>query len=249
MIRCSQFLALFLVVSAAVTSGFAQAPGDEKPMADPAAAAKRIKDLGNNEYQLGDVKFNSATREIRVPCAINMQEGQIEFALVHETGKTHESILKTATSAVDIQVALLLCNYQPGHDGLFNHEKDPTTRKNLEETRAKTPGANNVSLSVEWKADAGMKKVSLIDCIMDAPTKKPPTDFDHWVFNGSMVQESGFSAALMGNFIGIYYDVAAIINCPSPRNRNDEAWFSNKALLPPVDTPVTLIITPFPSKP
>ncbi len=243
MTRCVPLLfALILGLSA---SGQTPAPApEEKPTADPSAAAKRIKDLGNNEFELGGVKFNSRTRQVRVPCHVNMQEGQIEFALVHETGKTHESILKTAASAVDIQVALLLCNYQPGHDGLFDHETDPTVRKNLQETTAKTKGANNVDLRLEWQKDGTAQSAALRDWMLDAKTKKTPTDFDHWVFNGSMVQASGFSAALMGNFIGVYYDVCAVLNCPSPQNRDDDAWLINQAKVPPVDTAVTLIISP-----
>ena len=223
--------------------GFAQTAAPEaKPTVDPAAAIKRMKDLGDNRFQLGDIEFNSKTREVRIPCAINMQEGQIEFALVHETGKTHESILKTAASPVDVQIAMLLCNFEPGHNGLFDHETDPKVKKNLEETQTKTPGANQVQLRVEW--DKGQQKADLRDWILDGSTKKAPTDFEHWIFNGSMVQESGFSAALHGNLIGIYYDVCGIINCPSPRNRNDELWMVLKTLVPAVDTPVTLIISP-----
>lgn len=220
---------------------------EEKPTVDPAAAVKRMKELGNNEYELGGVKFSSATREVRVPCAVNMQDGQIEFALVHETGKTHESILKTAVNPVDIQVALLLCNYEPGHNGLFDYEKDTTVKKNLEETKTKTPGANQVQCHVEWKAGTETKRAELREWIRDAATKKAPDDFNYWIFNGSMVQESGFSAALHGNLIGIYYDVASILNCPSPRNRNDDVWLCEQDKIPAVDTPVTLILAPYPS--
>jgi hypothetical protein len=223
----------------------AQTPApEEKPKVDAAAAAKRIKDLGNNDYELGGIRFNSTTREVRLPCSINMQQGQIEFALVHETGKTHESILKTALNPVDMQVALLLCSYEPGHNGLFDYEKDAVVRKNLEETKTKKPGANEVQMFVEWAKAGKKERMELREWIKDNATSKPPTDFGHWVFNGSMVQESGFSAALHGNLVGIYYDVAAILNCPSPRNRNDETWFIMQDIVPAVDTPVTLIIAP-----
>ncbi len=222
----------------------ASAPAQEKPTADPSAAVKRIKELGANEFDLGGVRFNSATRQIRIPCTVNMQDGLIEFALVHETGKTHESILKTAVNPVDIQVALLLCNYKPGHDGLFDYETDTKVRRNLEETKAEVPGANRVQCLVEWTSGDEKKKSELREWIRDGATKRAPEDFTHWIFNGSMVQESGFSAALHGNLIGIYYDVTSIINCPSPRNRNDEVWLCEKDKIPAVDSPVTLVITP-----
>ena len=123
---------------------------EDKPSADPAAAAKRIKQTGPGQYELGEVKFNSVSRQVRVPTKVNMREGAIEFALVHDTGKVHESLLKMTASAVDIQVALLLCNYQPGEKGLVSgYDKDPETLKALEQTAPKTEGANRVRIFLE----------------------------------------------------------------------------------------------------
>ncbi len=217
-------------------------PGAVVP--DAAAAKKRIKDLGGNEYELGDIKFNSATREVKVPCEVNMSKGAVEYAVVHETGKTHESILKTKVSAVDLQVALLLTNYQPGHTGLFPGETDPQVRKQREVTAPKTPGANNVQLFVETKQGDKVKRVLLSDWMLDTRTKKHPTTFDHWVFNGSMIQPSGFSAQLYGTIVGTYYDVTAIINCPSTDNSMDDIWSVNEGAVPKEGTSVTLVIAP-----
>lgn len=217
------------------------------PVPDPAAAAKRIKQTGPDDYELGEIRFNSKTREVRLPAVINMREGALEYALVHETGKTHEALLKTTASAIDAQVALLLCNYQPGHTGLFDYEKDEAVRKKREATAPKTAGANFVQVEVEWKDGAGTKRVPLTECLLEAPGKKPPTDFNHWVFNGSMIQASGFSAQLYGSFIGIYYDVTAIINCPSKLNDVDDVWSPNTAILPKEETPVSVIIKPLPA--
>lgn len=221
-------------------------------MADPAEAAKRIKTLGNNEFELGGITFNSATREVRVPCAVNMTDGALEYAVVHETGKTHESLLKTAAAPMDLQVALLLTNYQPGHDGLFWYEKDLSVRSKMEQTKPKTPGANCLQLFVEWKDGDALKRSPLRDWVIDPRTKKAHVTFDHWIFNGSMIQESGFSAQIYGSVVGLYYDVTGIINCPSKDNLMDDIWSVNKAVVPKEDTKVTLVIAPFtvpPAKP
>ncbi len=214
-------------------------------VADPAAAAKRIKTISKDEFELGGITFNSATREVGVPCKVNMQNGLVEYALVQETGKTHESILKTAIAPVDLQVAMLLTNYQPGHTGLFSYEKDESVRKKMEETKPKTAGGNLVQLFVEWKAGDATKRVPLREWLIDPRTKKMPATFDHWVFNGSMIQESGFAAQLYGNVIGTYYDVTAIINCPSKDNLMDDIWSVNSGAVPKIDTSVKLIIAPF----
>ena len=214
------------------------------PVPDPAAAMKRMKKVSEDEFELGQIRFNAKTREVRLPCVLNMREGAIEYAVVHETGKTHEALLKSTASPLDLQVAMLLTSYQPGHSGLFPGEKDEAIRKRMESTAPKTPGANNVQLFVEWKDDAETKKLRLTDWMLEAPQKKPPTDFKHWVFNGSMIQASGFSAEIYGSLIGIYYDVTAVINCPSRLNGADDVWSPNTKLMPKEETPVTVIITP-----
>ena len=173
----------------------------------------------------------------------------LEFALVHETGKTHESLLKTAASAMDLQVALLLCNYQPGHSDLFNKPEDEAVRKKYASSVPKTPGANKIQIEVEWKDGEQTKRVPLSQWMLESPKKKPATDFSNWIFNGSMIQPSGFSAELYGGFIAIYYDVTAVINCPSLLNGTDDVWSPNTSLMPKEETPVSVIITPFSAKP
>ena len=45
---------------------------------------------------LGEIEFDAKSREIRLAAAMNMPEGgPIEYLLVHESGKVHESMLVT----------------------------------------------------------------------------------------------------------------------------------------------------------
>lgn len=213
------------------------------PVPDPAAAAKRIKQTGPDLYELGQITFNAKTREVRLPCAVNMIKGDLEYLLVHETGKTHESLLKTTINALDLQVVLLLTNYQPGHTGLFFYEAEEA-RKRHEATAPKTPGANLVKIELEWQDGAQTKHAPATQWLLTAPQKKTPSDITHWTFNGSMLQPSGFSAALYGNFFALYYDATAIINCPSKLNAVDDVWSPNTPEMPKEDTPVTVTITP-----
>ncbi len=219
-------------------------PEPGAPVPDPKAAEKRIKKLGEDKYELGTIQFNARTREVRIPCMVNMTNGQVEYWLVHETGKTHESVLKTTVSALDLQVVLLLTNYQPGHTGLFEYE-DPEARKRHEPTAPKTPGANRVSLEVEWMDNGKMKRMPATQWVLEAPKNQPTQAVPHWIFNGSMLQLSGFSAQIYGNLIALYYDATAIMNCPGKLNSMDDVWSPNEKIMPKVDTPVTVIITPY----
>src|SRR5580704_1751361 len=91
---------------------FAQGP--PPPIPPPAHIEKApIVKTGDVTYEMGGLQFNSATREIRIPTIVNMNEGVIEYALVTDTGKTHESLLSTKVRPFDVNVALLLCHYEP----------------------------------------------------------------------------------------------------------------------------------------
>jgi hypothetical protein len=213
------------------------------------AARTRIKKVSATDYTLGPIKFSSATREVRVPAAVNMTEGILEYALVHENGKTHESLLKTAVSPTEFNVALLLCHYEP-------HIKDAARFAEedlLPETRAKmaqpmqNEGANRVLLTLEWKDKDGAAKTAPLSAWVRDRKEQKPMSTDHWSYTGSFVSQSGFAAEDDGSHIAIYFDLVALLNLPDPGNRSDDRWHVETAAVPPVDTPVTLVISHLPA--
>jgi hypothetical protein len=249
---------LFSIVVAAITAGVSAQEGPEpskQPASNPEgakiagalaeAARSRIKKVGPTNFTLGGIQFSSATHEIRVPTAVNMTEGILEYALVHENGKTHESLLKTKVSPTELNVALLLCNYEPHIKEAAQFLQDPKP-----ETKAKMAlpmeheGANRVHLDVEWKdAKGATQKAPLSAWIEDLDTKGP-LKTEHWTYTGSFVTRSGYAAEDDGSHIAIYFDLVAVMNLPNPSNRSDDVWHVEHSVVPPLDTPVTLIITP-----
>lgn len=216
------------------------------PAPDPEAAKKAMKQIGPDEYDLNGIRFNAATREIRVPTEVNAQKLPIEYLLVHETGKTHESILRTKVNASDLQVAILLCHYEPGTDGLA-HPDAPKDLTPIKPLPLKTPGANRMKIDIEWKDGKETKRVPLVEWMHDINTRKPPPDLDAWIFSGSYVDKDGFAAQAQGTFIANYLDRNAMINSPAKGNWDDQIWISNAAVIPAEGTPVTVIISPAPA--
>jgi hypothetical protein len=208
------------------------------------AAKNRIKKVGPTDYTLGGIHFSSATHEVRVPTTVNMIEGNLEYALVHENGKTHESLLKTKVSPTEMNVALLLCNYEPHIKEAAQFLTDP-----LPETKAKMAlpmeheGANRVHLDVEWKDKDGKTQTAPITAWIKDSNSKKPFETDHWTYTGSFVSQSGYAAEDDGSHIAIYFDLVALMNLPAPDNRSDECWLVEKSAVPPLDTPVTLVIS------
>jgi hypothetical protein len=255
-----RFLVHTCLSAASLMSAMAQEgpePARQQPPANPAgakvaeelaeAAKNRIKKVGPTDYTLGSIRFSSATHEVRVPATLNMIEGVLEYALVHENGKTHESLLRTKVSPTELNVALLLCNYEPHIKEAAQFLTDP-----LPQTKARMAlpmereGANRVRLSVEWKdKDGAVKTAPLSAWIRDLDSKKP-LKTDYWTYTGSFVSPDGYAAEDDGSHIAIYFDLVALMNLPVPGNRSDECWGVEKAAVPPVDTPVTLVFSPLP---
>src|SRR5437762_3203439 len=55
-----------------------------------------IQKVGDGLFQIGQVRLDKEKRTITFPASVNMHEGNIEYVLVHATGKVHESLLKTS---------------------------------------------------------------------------------------------------------------------------------------------------------
>lgn len=221
----------------------AQEPVKPAQTLDPAMAKEKIKQTGPSEFEIGGIKINAKTREVRVPTTVQIKKAPIEYMLVTETGKTHESVLVTKVTPTDFQLAMLLANYEPGTDGLANKDLPPDIRP-LPPVTPKTPGANRLTCTVEWQTQEGTKRAPLSQWALDINTRKPPPDLETWIFNGSRFDKDGFLAEQEGSFIAVWLDGNAIINSPARGNWDDVLWISNPDAIPDEGTDVTLIIAP-----
>ena len=230
---------------AATTGTSATATAEQQLTARLEEAKKRIKKLSETTYQLGDISIDAAKRELRLPCKVLHQQIPIEYVLVHETGKDHETILTTAVSPLDLQVALLLANYSPGSEGLFA-KIPPGEPLPFNEQQPQSPGAHRVQLTAEWKQEGETKSSPLSQWVQNSDLRVPPTDLDVWLFTGSKIDNRGFVAEAEGSLIAVYADANAVFNSPASGNYRDDIWISLPKNIPAEGTAVTLIISPAP---
>jgi hypothetical protein len=80
--------------------------------------------------------------------------------------------------------------------------------------------------------------------VQNAETRQPPADLDHWIFNGSYIDERGFIAQQEGSIIAVWLDRGALFNSPAEGNWEDQRWLSMPKNIPEKGTEVTLIIQP-----
>jgi hypothetical protein len=203
-----------------------------------------LREVGPGVFHLGGIEIRAASREVRLPCRVLHQELPIEYMLVHETGKDHETVLITSIRPIDLHVALLLANYTPGSAGLFA-KLPPGEPKPFEERQPATPGGHLAKLTLEWLNEKGEPQTAPISAwYQNSDTRKPPPDAEHWVFHGSRITEQGYMAEVEGSIAAVYADPNALFIAPTAGNHRDDLWISLPAAVPAGETPVTLVITP-----
>jgi hypothetical protein len=206
------------------------------PESTPAEPAKpMVIDLGEGRFAVGAVSFDSKTREITIPAAVNMREGAVEYLLVHRRGKVHESVFVTDVDARDIHVAALLLGMKPASD--LGHGK----------SAAIVRGKGAVVISVEWDRNGPPERIFLNETVN---LSDPSTGVSSgtlpagaWLYNGSRIESDGvFAATRHGSIISIIRDEDSLVNNPGASRDNDEIHTPDSAKLPNKDHPVRILI-------
>lgn len=206
------------------------------PVPTPTEPAKpMVIDLGGGRFSVGAVSFDSKTREITIPAAVNMREGAVEYLLVHRSGKVHESVFVTDVDARDIHVAALLLGMKP--------ESDLGPAKSAAVVRGK--GA--VVISVEWDRNGPPERIFLNETVnlSDPSTgvSSGTLSSGAWLYNGSRIESDGvFAATRHGSIISIIRDDDSLMNNPGASRDNDEIHTPNSAKLPNKDHPVRILV-------
>ena len=199
--------------------------------------AAKIIPTGTNTFVVGKVTVDKASRTVRIPAVVNMREQVIEYALVTQSGKTHESLFATEASPTDVHVAALLVGLAPGNV--------------LDQTNTiwVIPELSAVTIAAAWQIEGRTHRHALSELIGLAEAEPGVItrvlDPGPWFYNGSRILEGGeFVAQQGGSIVSLIFDPDALVNNPHPDRDNDDIHFPNTPLLPPVGTPVTVEFRP-----
>ena len=202
-----------------------------------------VVDLGDGKYKLGLVTFDENTRRISFPAEFNQSEGIIEYAIVHENGKIHESLLTTKASAFNLNVALKLLRYQSSPE-LFPilDENYESTGKYPEVPEAQKT-ASRLQVLLNWEVDGKKEEASLNDLIYHVGNESAMEPVP-WIYQGSYVHENSFKAETSGDIAAIFITRSSLINFSGKDNSTDEPWIPFQKRIPPLSTPVTVTFAP-----
>ena len=204
--------------------------------------------LDANRFKIGDVEFNKQTRVISFPAAINMREGLLEFVIVHDKGKVHESLLRTAINATHLNLALVLLRYQSSPELFMLRDEDGHPNGLMPAVDGKTKAAARVEIRMLWKDGESEHSATVNECINNTKNDKVMAPAP-WVYGGSVIDEGQFVAEMTGDIVAILTNEAAVFKFPGDSNRDGEnygEWFVLTKAVPAVGTPVTVEIRPWP---
>jgi uncharacterized protein YndB with AHSA1/START domain len=203
-----------------------------------------VRKIDEGHHIVGGVTLRKSTREISFDARVNQTGGLIEFLLVTEKGKTHESLFSCTVSPTDLNVAFKLLGYPsspelfeilaPDHRPTGKYPKVPEEVKN---------GAR-LAITVSWQGDGAEKTCTVNELVKNTATGQvmPPGP---WLYSGSLITNGGFRAEATGDIIAVFSNPAAMVNYPGEARTNDEVWSVSQGKLPPKDSPVRITIKPF----
>lgn len=203
-----------------------------------------VKKVGETLYRIGAIEFDARTRQIRFPATVNMNEGgPLEYILVHEKGKVHESIFTTTVSPLSLQVAMKLLRYKAGQGDVFNHFLTPEAL----EKEGGTEAERGDSLIFTFQAEGAEKAVPVYEFVIDGESGEAMTP-GAWIYTGSVVEGGTFMAEAEGSLVAIYLDHLALFNMTREGAEIDERWGARHSAIPEIGTKGIFTIEAFSEK-
>ena len=237
-----------------LTASLAIAPAQDSAPVEPisppapdqliAPVKPSVEKLDETRFQIGKIIFDQKTREIRFPAKVNMIEGSLEFLLVHETGKVHESLLMTDISPTHLNLAFTLLRYPPSRELYALPNDHGGASNNYPEVPAEIKARARIAIYLEWKDGEKTRRLPANDLIQHI-VKTTAMPAGPWLYGGSEFDDGKYAPETSGDIIAIYTTHSALINYPGKDDDNDDVWAPYPKRVPAVGTDVTVIITPF----
>jgi len=193
-----------------------------------------LKSLGKDRYQVGRIVVDKKAGRFTVPGRVLVMGQPLEYLATSPKGmKDYETLLEVDASGSEFNLACILL-------GL---ERDPKQGPFYQFSEAPVVGPK-VLVSVAWQDGGKRREISAAEALLDPKGDVRPESVE-WVYTGSlsMPPEGQFAADITGTLIGFVHDANSIIE--SVLGLGIGAYGSvngNAALLPPIGTPIELIV-------
>ncbi len=225
--RCAVVSTALILAIGQVQVGAAVPDSDAVGLSSEGTPGVRAQDLGR-------VSVDADDRSLRFPVTINQRTGPVEYAVVTEQGKIHESVFRTDVEPTHIHLGLLLLGGKPSY------------AKDLPRNATHELPGELVLISVVWFQDGVETVRPLSDFVVTVNTgygsRAGPLEPGPWVYNGSIMTGTGIEAQTLGSIVSLMLDPAALVNNPRPGRVNDELHRANPAAFAPGITQFEIVM-------
>ncbi len=232
------FVDICIAVACAATllvSGCDEKPAPKKAPASPAGASNPSKkvEVGKNVF----LEIQGDKRRVVVNAYVCFREGMLEQLMCRTQTKEHEAILAADMDARTIHKALLVTGAEAGSPVQFEPKFQP-------------PRGTTIKVSLQYQDKGKTVTVPAQKWVRNAKTgKELAVD---WVFAGSHLftdpndKTPPIYAANDGDVICVSNFDTAMLDLPinSPKDWSDRAFEAYTERIPPLETPVLVILEP-----
>ena len=190
-----------------------------------------LEKIGKDKFRFGDVIIDQRKRTVEFNATSNQSNGLIEYALVHESGKTHESLFRTKIRPQILHACLLLLKHAQADRFFENLWSENPEKIDFSRSVIKT--------EVRWDQNGSQEKFSLEELSINTKNNSKLKE-GSFIFTGSRKIEDTYLADVSGSIIAVYADEDAVINSSDHDSNNDDVWIANEKLMPDLEVPVVL---------
>ena len=231
-------LALLLAASLLAQSTNATPP----PTADNATNAVGLREVAPGILDYHGVRLDKKNHRVTFDATVNQREGLIEYLLVNDKGKVHESLLATKIAPHDIHLALLLVGLKEDKKSNISEPLPPSAIDSAYLHAAPKLKGSPVSISLAWKQDGKPQQAPADNWIFNLHTNKLMSP-GPWTYNGSLVEDGQFLADSELSIVAVITDPTALANNPREGYDDDQIWQIQDKAVPAMDTPVEVTFT------
>ena len=215
-----------------------QAALDGKPITR--AGIPNIERVDADHFRIGTVSLDRKTRRIEVPSRLNMDKGILEYYAVASRGMLHEAVLEVHAEPSHIHLAMLLAAYQPGE-----YAPDPRLGRRLKKA------GSLARLFVEFTdPKSGKLQRKPAEAWLFSRRSKGAPAARAWMFTGGTFWNGTYGGDLSRSVVGLVTDDSCILAVPvdegNPYQGSMMGYEMFTKVLPPLNTPVVLVIEPSP---
>ena len=229
-------LTLFLALSLLAQTTNATSSG-----AGESTNAAPLQEIAPGIFDYHGVRLDKKHRRVSFDATVNQRTGLIEYLLVNDKGKVHESLLSTKITPHDIHLALLLVGLAEDKKSNLDEPIPPSAIDSAYLHEAPKLKGTPVRISVAWTQDGKRQEAPAENWIFNLHANALMSP-GPWTYNGSLIMDGQFLADQDLSIVAVITDPTALANNPREGYDDDLIWQIQEKSVPPMDTPVEVTI-------